>query len=352
MEEFKRKIISYITLGESVTLVGLSGMGKSRLVREIAAIKIKNHNFYFFDTNNLENDSLETFKKHLETLFKILSILPENIKKLTSKPKITLIIDTIDDLIQSPDHKKIFSFLKSLRDRNPLRISYIFTANQPLNSEYISKLDDLYEIASEHIEYIPLLSEVDFIKEVKEDSKKHGFNVKDEDIKKIITQSGKIPALKKACVLAFRDGKSTDYSKNEKIKAQIEEIIKCLSEDQARRLSECAKGETPEKLEDLINLNLVNEKGKVESQILLKYLLELKNEALTLSENELLNILLENNGKIVTKDEIIERVYPEAKNKVGVSDSSISQLVYRLRNKVKGKYKIEAIHGRGFKIPG
>ena len=42
----------------------------------------------------------------------------------------------------------------------------------------------------------------------------------------------------------------------------------------------------------------------------------------------------------------------EAKNKVGVSDSSISQLVYRLRNKVKGKYKIEAIHGRGFKIPG
>jgi pSer/pThr/pTyr-binding forkhead associated (FHA) protein len=52
-------------------------------------------------------------------------------------------------------------------------------------------------------------------------------------------------------------------------------------------------------------------------------------------EYDLLLCLYRNMGKIISKDEIISAVWPEAIDQAGVSDAAIDQLVHRLRLKIE-----------------
>jgi pSer/pThr/pTyr-binding forkhead associated (FHA) protein len=58
---------------------------------------------------------------------------------------------------------------------------------------------------------------------------------------------------------------------------------------------------------------------------------------LSRKEYELLLFLYKNAGKICSRDEIIEAVWPESKDPGAISDATIDQLVHRLREKVEPK---------------
>jgi pSer/pThr/pTyr-binding forkhead associated (FHA) protein len=58
---------------------------------------------------------------------------------------------------------------------------------------------------------------------------------------------------------------------------------------------------------------------------------------LSRKEYELLLFLHRNAGKICSRDEIIEAVWPESKDPGAISDATIDQLVHRLREKVEPK---------------
>jgi DNA-binding winged helix-turn-helix (wHTH) protein len=45
--------------------------------------------------------------------------------------------------------------------------------------------------------------------------------------------------------------------------------------------------------------------------------------------------MLENKGRVLEKDEIINAVWKEAKTTMGVTDQALDQLIFRLRKKVE-----------------
>jgi len=77
-------------------------------------------------------------------------------------------------------------------------------------------------------------------------------------------------------------------------------------------------------------------------------------EKLTSLEYRMLKFLLENKGRVVEKEEIINAVWGDQKTVLGVTDQALDQLVFRLRKKIEenpnSPTHIQTIKGRGFKF--
>lgn len=78
------------------------------------------------------------------------------------------------------------------------------------------------------------------------------------------------------------------------------------------------------------------------------------SELLTAQEFRLVRFLLQNQGRIIERDELISAVWPDIKMTEAISDEAIDQMVFRLRKKIedepaKPKY-IQTIKGRGLKF--
>jgi DNA-binding response OmpR family regulator len=61
------------------------------------------------------------------------------------------------------------------------------------------------------------------------------------------------------------------------------------------------------------------------------------NQIISLSKKEysLISLLHNNTGRIFSKDEIINSLWPEVKDPGAISDAAIDQLVYRLRKRIE-----------------
>lgn len=73
-----------------------------------------------------------------------------------------------------------------------------------------------------------------------------------------------------------------------------------------------------------------------------------KTIPLTIRENKILKILIENKGKVVTYQQLCKLIYRE-------TDYYIKQCIlnkmFKLRKKLKGEVEILTIRGVGYKIP-
>lgn len=79
----------------------------------------------------------------------------------------------------------------------------------------------------------------------------------------------------------------------------------------------------------------------------------LSNE-LSGSEFRLLRYLMQNEGKVCEKDEIIEAVWRESATREGVTDQALDQIIYRLRKKIEPNPNnpifIITVKGQGYKF--
>lgn len=149
-----------------------------------------------------------------------------------------------------------------------------------------------------------------------------GFSPTPKQVDQITKLSGGIPALIKICAMALRDESSLDPEKNPKLKAQIEEMLSVSGDDPVLSCS----------------------------QLVCEYLDSHRSTNLSATETRLLNLLLENRNQIVSKDQICATVYPDVKDRAGISDHAIDQLVHRLRTKVKSKHTITTHRGLGYQL--
>jgi len=69
--------------------------------------------------------------------------------------------------------------------------------------------------------------------------------------------------------------------------------------------------------------------------------------SLTSLEKSFFDLLSKNLGQLVSRQSAIENVWPEAKQ-FELYDHSLDQLVYRLKTKIKHRYRLKSIKGRGF----
>jgi hypothetical protein len=78
------------------------------------------------------------------------------------------------------------------------------------------------------------------------------------------------------------------------------------------------------------------------------------SDKLTSLEYKLLKYLIENKGKILQKEDIIDTVWQEGKTTLGVTDQALDQLIFRLRKKIEENPNdpiyVQTIKGRGFKF--
>ena len=78
------------------------------------------------------------------------------------------------------------------------------------------------------------------------------------------------------------------------------------------------------------------------------------SDLLSPSEFRLLLFLIQNKGRICTKDEIINSTWKDTKTQEGVTDQALDQIIYRLRKKVEADpnhpHYIQTLKGRGYKF--
>lgn len=78
------------------------------------------------------------------------------------------------------------------------------------------------------------------------------------------------------------------------------------------------------------------------------------SNTLSSSEFKLLKFMIENKGKILSKDELIEKVWSDQKTQEGVTDQAFDQIIYRLRKKIEtdpsNPQFIQTIKGTGYKF--
>lgn len=78
------------------------------------------------------------------------------------------------------------------------------------------------------------------------------------------------------------------------------------------------------------------------------------SDLLSPQEYRLLRFLIENQGKIAGRDEIIGTVWPDAKVAEGISDEAIDQMIFRLRKKIEDQPNvpkhITTIKGQGWRF--
>ena len=78
------------------------------------------------------------------------------------------------------------------------------------------------------------------------------------------------------------------------------------------------------------------------------------SDILTSSEFKLLKYLIANEGKIVSRDDIVGSVWGELSSTAGVTEQALDQLIFRLRKKIEDNPNspthILTVKGRGFKF--
>lgn len=315
----KEEIQLILDRGESVQFVGLAGMGKSHILREFNAIFIDASLLYPTDHRTLIINFSHSFG--LKTISESSIEIQQSISQKISTGKTTIIFDGFEKIVK-PEFTQFFNFLKRLRDIHKPNLNYVFSVSllNPIDHIHNTILGDLYQVVQDNIVYAKPYSKVMFEKQIKNDF----ASLIDKTINydELYRKTGGIISLVKATL-----------KKNQLLlDSQVHEIknqIKNASIDSLRRQGLVDK-------DDQIISELLRTDGNQETR-------------LTVLETSLFNVLKENINNIVSKDKICEAVYPEVKNKNGISDSSIDQLVHRLKKKLND-YRIENKHGFGYKL--
>ncbi len=78
------------------------------------------------------------------------------------------------------------------------------------------------------------------------------------------------------------------------------------------------------------------------------------SDLLSPQENRLLKFLIENQNKVIQRDEIIKAVWLDSQNAQGISDEAIDQMIFRLRKKIEDDpnqpERLSTVKGQGFRF--
>jgi hypothetical protein len=309
------QITPILDRGECVQVIGLPGMGTSRLGIALGGFLINSGLYPNFSAD--------------QYIALVSSHPTENL----------LVIDSIDRLLK-PELTEFFIYLKALRDQQKYQLKYVFLNHtaSPVSTLHKPFLANLFSLLSENIVYLQPILPVNIPERIKNDfSPDIGFIPDSKQLKIIISLSGGIPALIKIVMQSLRDQKSLDPAQNPALKAQLEDIYQAL-------------GSHPHP--ELLQIHgLTDPSGQINSLLLRNFLAS--KTPLSSSETKLLNLFKANLGQTISKDQICDIIYPDVKNRSGISDHAIDQLIHRLREKIKNDYKLTTRRGLGYQLtPG
>jgi len=301
---------------------------------------------------------------------------------LEKKLSLVFLIDRFEDYIPniSPE---FFTNLRALRNRAKYKFSVVFSVNRPLEETLDPSIyTDFYEFLEGNQIYLPLkdMASLNFrIFYLQTTAKK---KLTEDKIKKILNLTaghGKLTRLSiEACLESdkYEDLEEFLLSKS-KVISLFTQIWKGLTPSEQNYL-ETFKSEFKstylEKVH-LVNGNKISiplfaqfvkkqekspKENKSEKITFDPATREIKDgdiilsDSLTSFEFKLLKFFIENEGKILERDEIITAVWGDLSSTAGVSEQALDQLIFRVRKKIEespnSPSHIATIKGRGFKF--
>lgn len=333
----------------------------------------------------------ELFKEALEIPDK--QVLLQGLKKLIdflsleNGLTIIFLIDRFEEYISylTPE---FFTDLRSLRNRAKYKFSIVFSALKPIEELVEPGIYvDFYEFLEGNNIYLPILDEASLKFRVEFLQENASKKLEEKTLNEILTLTaghGKLTRLSiEAClsesneIIGQWDNLSDFLLSKNKINTLHQELWKCLTPSEQKYFISGNKELKSEYLEkaglikdDVLTIPLFSDFIKKESERLsaesskkinfdgnsneIKQGEIVLSDTLTSSEFKLLKFLIENEEKILTRDEIIENVWKDLSSTLGVSEQALDQLIFRLRKKIEDNPNapshIQTVKGRGFKF--
>jgi energy-coupling factor transporter ATP-binding protein EcfA2 len=341
-----RDILAAVRAGECVSLVGLSGAGKSNLLAHLTRSQsAPERAILLIDGNRLGKLSPDAMIRLIHESVagaaavesgSALAALEDALHRRLDPPggSLCLALDASMPFSRAPSlaaDPALNGNLRALRDSFKYRLTYIVATRRALPSH-----TELSELCYAHTLRLGPLSEPDARWTVGQFTKRRGISFDPEVIQELIAVTRGFPSLLRAACEASAAGASPDPASlgtHPALQKRLEEFWADNPTEEELRASG---------LEGLPLLATGRAPG-------------INTDELTAKEVLLLDYLRANAGEICAKDDLIRAVWPEDKVfERGVRDDSLAQLVRRLREKVEADpshpTKILTVTGRGYRF--
>ncbi|MBI5713630.1 MAG: winged helix-turn-helix domain-containing protein [Chloroflexi bacterium] len=323
-----KMILNAARAGESVSLIGLSGAGKSNLMGYIAHTQgMPTHPLVLVDFNRLTQRAPSAFFNLIRQALADSADAPDEInvlqaaiqKRLNDAERLTLLLDLSlllnrGVMFGEPD-LLLFNNLRALRDAFKFQLTFITATRHPLPSN-----NEFAELFHANTIYLGALSESDAMWNVKRYAERAISRV--------------YPSFLRAACEAYSSGASLEAIPNHPaMQSRLDEF---WSDDPA---------EDELRLSHLTNHPLLKR--------IKRHTFDTTN--LTAKENLLLDYFIAHADQVCEKDDLIRAVWAEDKAfERGVRDDSLAQLVRRLREKIEpdpsNPKHVHTVAGRGYKF--
>jgi hypothetical protein len=215
-------VLTALRAGESVSVIGLSGMGKSNLLgflanrkmggsdKQILGILVDCNRLIDYSASGLFEFMLSGFEQSSGNRLSASAqpssdayINLENAVSLSDAPAFSFLFDGLDPAAAYLDHL-FFNRLRALRDANKYRLSYLTATRQPLRGlsgwENVREIDDLF---SSNQVWLQPLDEPDARWSIQRLVERHDSAFSENENLEILRLSGSHPGLLKAIALGW-----------------------------------------------------------------------------------------------------------------------------------------------------
>jgi DNA-binding winged helix-turn-helix (wHTH) protein len=334
ISEVKKLIESSI----SFSVVGIPAMGISIFLRYLAT-----RNFYHFihiDIYDLSAYSKkELFKlllRELEgnnpsaTSYQLLNLCKQRLENLTTKHHRVVIVFNRFDQLKNEFKEEFFNNLRALRDVDKEKIVMIFSANKPL----IEQAKETISLGN-----LNMFSKTYFLNpytenELKQLLKLNAPNLKlnQEDFNKAISLTGGHYQLLQ--LILKSESPPNNLLADPIINLQLKQLYEYLDYSKKKLLQKLILGKKINLARDqylfkIGYLKKIRGKYQIFTPLLADYIKAHLRLRLPVKEAILFQFLKNNEGKIITKDEIFTQLWPDHEGET--SDWALNALIYRLR---------------------
>jgi len=329
----------------------------------------------------------DIFREHLkfQDEFLLFQGFKEAIDYMALEKKIAVVFlfDRFEEYIPTVT-QDFFANLRVLRNHGKYRFSVVFSLNRPLEDTLNQDLlSDYYEFVAGRIIQMKLFDKPSSAFWVSHIEKITHKKVEESVVKQIIKLTGghgKLTKLAIEVVLAQGEIKQLQQFLLEQktMRKALLEIWQSFSPAEQADLLE-GKFDDQEVTQYLDQVGLVKE-GQIQIPLFAEFIaVEYKDAAKTLqkivyddntntirkgttvlsdqltsSEFRLLKYLLQNEERVIERDELISIVWGDNKSIAGITDQAVDQLIFRLRRKIEEDANhpihLQTVKGRGFKF--
>jgi hypothetical protein len=346
------RILAALRAGECVSIIGLSGAGKSNLMGFLAQ-RCQAES----DLELVLVDGNRAQPRTAEGLFRLarrelgdpspagdeFSALEDGITRRMQGPSrsLSLLLDRYDALSQE-ERQLAAGPLRALRDGHKYRLAYVMATRHPLNLE-----DELAELFYANTIWLGPLSQSDALWSARQYAARRGVEWDAAALARLVEISWGYPSLLRACCEAYAEAYAEANAAAPAARAALEPDALRRHPAVQRRVEEFW-ADRPS-TQDLIQSGVSGQPllGPAPAQV------EASSPDLTASEHRLLAYFQAHPGEICAKDELIRAVWPEDRVIDGLRDDSLAQLIRRLRQKIEADpanpQHILTTPGRGYR---